>query len=96
MKIEIVEVDSNGTGYCVMHRDDDTTFGLHFSNMPLTSSNDLLVALLALAEPYIVASTEHAPDTVAVPDAIKQMLNVKQDVTMEMLKPAAPVVDETL
>lgn len=37
MDIEIVKIDSRGTGYAVVHNDDGSTYGLQFRHAPIDS-----------------------------------------------------------
>lgn len=79
MDIELIDVDSNGDGYCIVHRDDGSTFGQHFYGAPLGSSAVLLDAVTGLvadkAAPQ-VALVAH----VAVPAEIVQLLHVKHHI----------------
>lgn len=50
MKIRVVSVDDFGGGYCVITRDDGSTFGQQFTELPVEDANAFNAAIHKVAD----------------------------------------------
>lgn len=75
MDIEIVNVNSHGSGYAVVHNDDGSTYGLQFNRAPVNSPDELIRYLSEKAqtiEQERLAATVEAPP---LPSSVRNLLH---------------------
>ena len=54
MKIKVVSVDNFGGGYCVITREDGSTFGQQFKELPIEDATAFDTALMRVADEAVV------------------------------------------
>ena len=76
MNINLMTVRPDGSGYCVVEREDGSTFGQEFYNLPVNDKVAFSSALLALIDR---ATPDDVPAPVVVKDVV-DMVGVSLDV----------------
>jgi hypothetical protein len=82
MHIEVKEVNEFGHGYCVVHQDDGTSFGQHFSHLPVEDAAAFDAALDGLVIDAIARNTPIPPKILAA--------GVVARIGVKMERPAKP------
>lgn len=76
MDIEVVNIDSRGSGYAVVHCDDGSSYGLQFRRAPIDSPTTLMEHLSSkvatIEQTRIEATTEAPPLPVSIRNIVNQ------------------------
>lgn len=90
MKIKVVSVDDFGGGYCVVTRDDGSTFGQQFKALPIEDATAFAAALQQVADESVartaapVARQRH-PDVIAMIGQDKDVVEDSLGETVEVV-----------
>lgn len=73
-EIEIVRIRDDGSGYAVLHLDDDTSIGQNFSNAPVTDSDAIMEYLTAVADEVLARRAPRPEPVQAVKNLVGQRM----------------------